>query len=67
MTGSHRHRVERLVEGEGASVDRCACGSVQVPIGPVTVRLSPESLQDVARVLARAQAALRVAAPEPVH
>jgi hypothetical protein len=44
-------RSAERVAGEGAcAVYRCSCGSVHLHIGATTVRLSPESFEQVARV-----------------
>jgi hypothetical protein len=59
------NRCERAVvaEGPGARIERCNCGAVHLSLGPVTVRLDPESFESFAVTVAYASA--RMARPSP--
>lgn len=44
----------RLAESSVAVVDLCSCGTLQVHIGPMTVRLAASALDELQNTLARA-------------
>ncbi|MEM1348523.1 MAG: hypothetical protein AAGI01_08215 [Myxococcota bacterium] len=43
--------VTRLANGEVSSVDVCECGTMQVNLGAFMLRLSPETVAEIARTL----------------
>ena len=47
-------RMDHLSGSGPCSVVRCPCGCFHVNVGPATLRLSSETLQELARVLAEA-------------
>jgi hypothetical protein len=47
----------RLAESPVAAVDRCSCGTLQLHIGPLTLRLAPCALGELRTTLDRAMAA----------
>ncbi len=61
MTHDHRRKSphpdqstctrRRLAAGEIATVDVCECGMMQLHLGAVTVRMTPEVLADLAQTL----------------
>lgn len=44
----------RLAENELVAVDRCSCGTLRVHLGALTLRVSPEALQQVMHTLGSA-------------
>ena len=42
---------ERLAGATGLFVDQCSCGCVHVTIGAVTLRLQPDTVVEVGRVI----------------
>jgi hypothetical protein len=55
---------ERLAGTPGVSVDVCRCGCVHLTIGAVTMRLHPDAIGELARILGDARTELeRRAAP----
>ncbi len=49
-------RTTRLAEGEFAIVDMCNCGSLQLHLGDLTLRLSPDVVRGLMRTLGAALA-----------
>lgn len=47
----------RLAQGDFAAVDACRCGTVQVHLGALTLRLAPCALAELAGTLNQALAA----------
>lgn len=47
----------RLAEGPVAAVDECSCGMMQLHLGPLTVRLAPEAMEELRATLERALSA----------
>jgi hypothetical protein len=47
----------RVAEGEVAAVDRCRCGTFQVHLAALTLRLAPEALASLRETLSEAIAA----------
>jgi len=47
---------ERLAEGECRAVDLCQCGTLQLHLGDLSLRLSPDVAHSVLRTLAAALA-----------
>jgi len=43
--------VTRLAKGEVTSVDVCECGTMQVNLGAFTLRVSPETVAEIATTL----------------
>ena len=59
----------RLAENELVAVDRCSCGTLRVHLGALTLRFSPEALQQVMHTLGSAliaNAGLDAAQPSPL-
>jgi hypothetical protein len=44
----------RLAQGPVATVDACQCGTLQVHIGALTLRVTPSALAELARTLDQA-------------
>jgi hypothetical protein len=65
MTESNPCRRELLARSETASVERCACGTVHLTIGPLTLRLPPSAVESLASTLHESARVLR--AHEPAH
>jgi hypothetical protein len=57
----------RLAESGVAAVDACSCGTLQLHIGPLTLRLAPCALSELRATVDRAITAYaaREAAPAP--
>ena len=45
-----------LAQTDGARVELCACGTIHLKLGPVTVRVPAAALRDLSRMLADADA-----------
>lgn len=43
-----------IAQGPMSAVERCACGSVYLTVGPVTMKLHPEALTELRDTIARA-------------
>lgn len=54
---SSAHRHVRLAQGSYAAVDRCPCGTLQLHVGPVSVRLPADALSDLWATLEQAAVA----------
>jgi len=50
-SSSEEHPAERLAQGEFTAVDRCECGSLQLHVGALTLRMSPRALAELADTL----------------
>jgi hypothetical protein len=61
---NHQSVSERLAGDGACSVYRCGCGCLHVQIGSTTVRMSAETLSELAAVLGEARR--RVPIPEGV-
>ena len=46
--------IVRLADSELAAVDRCSCGTLRVHLGAVTLRVTPEALQQIMHTLGSA-------------
>lgn len=61
--------VIRLAETDLVSVDRCSCGTLRIHLGALTLRVSPEVLEQVVRTLGgvvRANASLTASQALPL-
>ena len=61
--------IVRLADSELAAVDRCSCGTLRVHLGAVTLRVTPEALQQIMHTLGTAliaNAGLSAATPSPL-
>lgn len=47
----HQHRPERIAHSAVAAVDNCACGTVHLHVGSVTLHLTPQALRSLAHTL----------------
>lgn len=41
----------RLVQSELAAVDRCECGTMTLHLGPMSLRLTPDAIHELGRLL----------------
>ncbi len=58
------HHARRPLASNGISqVEACPCGMIYLAIGPVTVKLSPDALEQVTRSLNQARQALLAGKP----
>lgn len=58
--------IVRLADSELAAVDRCSCGTLRVHLGAITLRVTPQALQQIVHTLGcalLASAGLEVAQP----
>lgn len=65
MTETNPCRRELLARSETASVERCACGTVHLTIGPLTLRLPPSAVESLASTLIESVRALRAVESDP--
>lgn len=49
---------EVLSQNNCFQINRCSCGAIHLSIGPMTIRLAPESLPELSAVLLAARAKL---------
>jgi len=59
----------RLAESELVAVDKCSCGALRVHLGALTLRVTPDALQQVVHTLGSAliaDASLSAAQPSPL-
>ena len=67
MNETNPCRRELLARSETASVERCACGTVHLTIGPLTLRLPPSALSSLASTLYESACVLRASESEPAR
>ena len=49
---------ETLSQHNCFQISRCSCGALHLSIGPMTIRLAPESMRDLSAVVLAARARL---------
>jgi hypothetical protein len=61
--------IVRLADSELTAVDRCSCGTLRVHLGAVTLRVTPDALQQIMHTLGAAliaSAGLDATRPSPL-
>jgi hypothetical protein len=44
---AHAPGIHRIAEGDVAAVDRCECGALNLHLGALTIRLTPQALRSL--------------------